>query len=88
MYKLQLRFKLTFVLEQTKSPNAPLSSLYGRSSVDQKIHMYVIHNFMIEETILHINVDECQAEHTMTIFHNNTYLVQSFLPSHILACSN
>ena len=30
---------------------------------------------MIEEKFLCINVDEDEAEHTMTIFHNNTYLV-------------
>ena len=40
------------------------------------IRKYVIHNFMIEKTISYINVDEDEAEHTMTIFNNNTYLVQ------------
>ena len=77
---------LLLFLNKTKSPNAPLSSLYGRSSVDKKI----FHNFMIERTISYINVDENEAEHTMTLFNNNTYLVQkwSFFPSHILACSN
>ena len=31
------------------------------------IRKYVIYNFMIEETILYINVGEYEAENTMTI---------------------
>ena len=31
------------------------------------IRKYVIHNFMIEETVLYKNVDEYEAENTMTI---------------------
>ena len=32
---------------------------------DLLVREYIIHNFMIEETILYINVDEDEAEHTV-----------------------
>ena len=42
-----------------KSPNAPLSSLSGSSSADQNRKLQINnHNFMIEETILFININE------------------------------
>ena len=43
----------------TKSPKAPLSSLACSSSADQNRKLQINnHNFMIEETILFINIDE------------------------------